>query len=156
MDGGRAATGRETEGQLTFADLEAADQATDGVPTSNEFSDRALFETTLVVVDLETTGSDHSGDRITEIGAVKIRGGGEVIGEFATLVDPGRPIPPQIVTLTGITTAMVTDAPASSRCCPHSSSSPAGGRSWSPTTPASTWGSCGRTRSGSTSTGRSA
>ena len=96
-------------GQLTFADLEAADQGATG-ETSNEFSDRSLFETTLVVVDLETTGSDPVRDRITEIGAVKIRGG-EVVGEFATLVDPGRPIPPQIVTLTGITTAMLTDAP---------------------------------------------
>ena len=34
-----------------------------------------------------------------------------VLGEFATLVDPGRDIPPQIVRLTGITTAMVHDAP---------------------------------------------
>ncbi|WP_439029228.1 DEDD exonuclease domain-containing protein [Gordonia terrae] len=98
-----------TAGQLTFADLEAADQGAAG-DSSNEFSDRSLFDTTLVVVDLETTGSDPARDRITEIGAVKIRGG-EVIGEFATLVDPGRPIPPQIVTLTGITTAMLTDAP---------------------------------------------
>ncbi|MBD0860056.1 DEDD exonuclease domain-containing protein [Gordonia sp. zg691] len=97
-------------GQLTFADLEAADHAAEGNASPNEFSDRSLFDTTLVVVDLETTGSDPARDRITEIGAVKIRGG-EVIGEFATLVDPGRPIPPQIVTLTGITTAMLTDAP---------------------------------------------
>lgn len=109
-DGGGAAAGQVTTGQLTFADLEAADQATGGDAMSSEFSDRALFDTTLVVVDLETTGSNPAHDRITEIGAVKIRGG-EVIGEFATLVDPGRPIPPQIVTLTGITTAMVTDAP---------------------------------------------
>ncbi|MEO9327565.1 DEDD exonuclease domain-containing protein [Gordonia sp. B21] len=108
---GAARTGaaEQTLGQLTFADLEAADGAGTDAP-ADEFSDRALFDTTLVVVDLETTGSDPVNDRITEIGAVKIRGG-EVIGEFATLVDPGRPIPPQIVTLTGITTAMVTDAP---------------------------------------------
>lgn len=84
--------------QLSFADLD------DG------FADRALFDTTLVVVDLETTGGSATTDRITEIGAVKIRGG-EVIGEFATLVDPGCRIPPQIVTLTGITEAMVTTAP---------------------------------------------
>ncbi|ACY22258.1 DNA polymerase III, epsilon subunit [Gordonia bronchialis DSM 43247] len=90
-------------GQLTFADLD--DDAAGG-----GFGDRALFDTTLVVVDLETTGSDPAGDRITEIGAVKIRGG-EVLGEFATLVDPERSIPPQIVTLTGITHAMVSAAP---------------------------------------------
>lgn len=73
----------------------------------------SLRETTFVVVDLETTGGRASGeghDAITEIGAVKVRGG-EVIGELATLVDPGRSIPPQIVTLTGITTAMVRNAP---------------------------------------------
>ncbi|MDY6811759.1 MAG: exonuclease domain-containing protein, partial [Actinomycetota bacterium] len=72
--------------------------------------DRSLFDTTMVVVDLETTGGSATDDQITEIGAVKIRGG-EVIGEFATLVDPGCPIPPKIVTLTGITEAMVADAP---------------------------------------------
>ena len=49
-------------------------------------------------------------DAITEIGAVKVRGGA-VLGELATLVDPGRSIPPQIVALTGITSAMVYDAP---------------------------------------------
>ena len=69
-----------------------------------------LRSTTFVVVDLETTGGSADSDAITEIGAVKVRGG-EVLGEFATLVDPGRAIPPQIVQLTGITTAMVHDAP---------------------------------------------
>src|SRR4051812_13928750 len=77
-----------------------------------------LRDTTFVVVDLETTGGRasesapgrHDHDLITEIGAVKVRGG-VVLGELATLVDPGRSIPPQIVALTGITTAMVCDAP---------------------------------------------
>ena len=53
---------------------------------------RALAETTFVVVDLETTGGSHSHSSITEIGAVKIRGG-EAIGEFQTLVNPESPIP---------------------------------------------------------------
>ncbi|MGC4959960.1 DEDD exonuclease domain-containing protein [Gordonia sp. DT101] len=95
--------GQADGGQLTFADLDDNDD--DGFRP-----DRSLFDTTLVVVDLETTGGSPTDDGITEIGAVKIRGG-EVIGEFATLVDPGLPIPPQIVTLTGITEAMVSDAP---------------------------------------------
>lgn len=69
-----------------------------------------LREVTFVVVDLETTGGSPDGGNITEIGAVKVRGG-EVLGEFSTLVDPGVPIPPQIVALTGITTAMVSSAP---------------------------------------------
>lgn len=92
--------------QLTFADV--------GTPgTAGEIP---LRETTFVVVDLETTGGRTKGaggtppDAITEIGAVKVRGG-VVLGEFATLVDPQRSIPPQIVRLTGITTAMVGDAP---------------------------------------------
>lgn len=70
-----------------------------------------LREVTFVVVDLETTGGSAATEAITEFGAVKVRGG-EVLGEFATLVDPGRSIPPQIVMLTGITDAMVYDAPA--------------------------------------------
>jgi DNA polymerase-3 subunit epsilon len=69
-----------------------------------------LRETTFVVFDLETTGGRAGDDMVTEIGAVKIRGG-EVLGEFATLVDPERGIPPQVVSLTGITQFMVTGAP---------------------------------------------
>ncbi|WP_159449635.1 DEDD exonuclease domain-containing protein [Demequina sp. NBRC 110057] len=69
-----------------------------------------LSATTFVVVDLETTGASPADCGITEIGAVKTRGG-EVIGEFQTLVDPGSPIPPMIVALTGITDAMVVAAP---------------------------------------------
>lgn len=69
-----------------------------------------LRDTTFVVFDLETTGGRSDADGITEIGAVKVRGG-QVISEFGTLVDPGRAIPPQIVSLTGITQFMVSDAP---------------------------------------------
>ncbi|WP_297081265.1 DEDD exonuclease domain-containing protein [uncultured Demequina sp.] len=69
-----------------------------------------LSSTTFVVVDLETTGASPNDCAITEIGAVKTRGG-EVIGEYQTLVDPGMAIPPMIVALTGITDAMVTAAP---------------------------------------------
>jgi DNA polymerase-3 subunit epsilon len=88
--------------QLSFADVDPS-------------ADLSLRETTFVVVDLETTGGRANGpadmcDAITEIGAVKVRGG-VVLGELATLVDPGRDIPPQIVQLTGITSAMVCDAP---------------------------------------------
>ncbi|WP_067971264.1 DEDD exonuclease domain-containing protein [Nocardiopsis trehalosi] len=69
-----------------------------------------LSQATFVVVDLETTGARAAGAGITEIGAVKVRGG-EVVGEFATLVNPGVPIPPSITLLTGITHAMVAPAP---------------------------------------------
>jgi DNA polymerase-3 subunit epsilon len=70
-----------------------------------------LAEATLVVVDLETTGTDPARDAITEIGAVKVRGG-EVLGEFRTFVDPERPIPAYIASLTGITDATVRGAPS--------------------------------------------
>ncbi|MER7014312.1 DEDD exonuclease domain-containing protein [Saccharopolyspora sp. NPDC000359] len=79
----------------------------DEILTSEEVP---LHEVTFVVVDLETTGGDRGQDAVTEIGAVKIRGG-EVLGEFATLVNPERGIPPAVVTITGITEAMVVDAP---------------------------------------------
>src|SRR5437868_11180851 len=69
-----------------------------------------LAEVTFVVVDLETTGGSPNDSAITEIGAVKVCGG-EVLGEFQTLVDPGTEIPPYISVLTGITTAMVMAAP---------------------------------------------
>lgn len=76
-----------------------------------------LADTTFVVVDLETTGGSASADAITEIGAVKVRGG-QVLGELATLVDPGRGVPPQIVRLTGITDAMLVDAPPVTQVLP--------------------------------------
>jgi DNA polymerase-3 subunit epsilon len=69
-----------------------------------------LYRTTFVVVDLETTGGAPDGGGITEIGAVKVRGG-EPLGTLATLVNPGTPIPPFITVLTGITQAMLTPAP---------------------------------------------
>ncbi|MCI0634238.1 MAG: DEDD exonuclease domain-containing protein [Actinobacteria bacterium] len=73
----------------------------DGVP---------LSEVTFVVVDLETTGGSPTDARITEIGAVRLRGG-ERLGVFETLVNPGVPIPRQIAHLTGIGDRMVADAP---------------------------------------------
>ncbi len=69
-----------------------------------------LAETTFVVVDLETTGGSPFTCAITEVGAVKVRGG-ELLGEFQTLVNPGEPIPAFITMLTGISDAMVATAP---------------------------------------------
>ena len=69
-----------------------------------------LSSVTFVVVDLETTGGSPVECGITEIGAVKVRGG-EVVGEFQTLVNPGTAIPAFISVLTGITDAMVAAAP---------------------------------------------
>ena len=72
---------------------------------------RPLSDVTFCVVDLETTGgSAKAGSKITEVGAVKVRGG-EVLGEFQTLVNPDETIPAFITVLTGITDAMVIDKP---------------------------------------------
>ncbi len=69
-----------------------------------------LRDVTFCIVDLETTGGSPDADAITEIGAVKVRGG-ECEGTFQTLVRPGMAIPPAITMLTGITDAMVAPAP---------------------------------------------
>jgi DNA polymerase-3 subunit epsilon len=69
-----------------------------------------LHEVTFCVVDVETTGGSPTESRITEIGAVKYLGG-ERIGVFETLVDPGSPIPRFITYLTGIDDLAVRDAP---------------------------------------------
>ena len=80
--------------------------------TWDEFAaEEPLSELTFVIVDLETTGGPATQAGITEIGAVKVRGG-EILGEFATLVDPGHAIPVNIQSLTGITPTMVRDAPS--------------------------------------------
>ncbi len=63
-----------------------------------------------VVVDVETTGGRAASNRLTEIGAVKMQGG-EVIDEWSSLLNPQRPIPPNITRITNITDAMVAGAP---------------------------------------------
>ena len=68
---------------------------------------------TFVCFDLETTGLYAINDTITEIGAVKIIDG-VVVDQFSTFADPGRPIPPRVSELTGITDNMVAGAPSQS------------------------------------------
>lgn len=66
---------------------------------------------TKVFLDLETTGTRTTRDRITEIAALKVEGG-KVVERFVQLVNPGQAIPAQIQRLTGISDAMVADAPS--------------------------------------------
>lgn len=69
-----------------------------------------LADVTFVVVDIETTGGTPSQNAITEIAAVKVRGG-QLLERFETLVNPQQDIPAFIQQLTGITPDMVADAP---------------------------------------------
>ena len=69
-----------------------------------------MFAPAIAFVDLETTGTLPTGDRITEIGIVRVEDG-EFVDEWSTLVNPGCPIPEDIQGLTGITNAMVRGAP---------------------------------------------
>ena len=73
---------------------------------------RPLQETTFVVLDLETTGgAPHLGAAITEIGAVKVKSG-KILGEFKSFVNPEHSVPSYITELTGITDAMLYQAPS--------------------------------------------
>ncbi|QNE22080.1 DEDD exonuclease domain-containing protein [Kribbella qitaiheensis] len=81
-----------------------------GVQPSFDDLGTPLRDVTFCVVDLETTGGAPGASGITEIGAVKVRGG-ELVGEFQTLVNPAEPIPPFIAVLTGITDLMVASSP---------------------------------------------
>ncbi|MCJ7780067.1 MAG: GIY-YIG nuclease family protein, partial [Acidimicrobiia bacterium] len=87
-------------GQRTFEDM--------GAP---------LHEVPFCVLDLETTGATAADCDITEIGAVKFLGGVPA-GTVQTLVNPGSEIPPFITVLTGITQAMVIEAPAIDEALP--------------------------------------
>jgi len=69
-----------------------------------------LIEVPFCVLDLETTGATAASCEITEIGAVRYVGGRQT-GTFQSLVNPGIAIPPFITVLTGITHAMVVEAP---------------------------------------------
>lgn len=82
------------------------------IPVQRTFDDLStpLHEVAFCVLDLETTGGSPATCEITEVGAVKYVAG-ELVGTFDTLVNPGAAIPPTITVLTGITQAMVIDAP---------------------------------------------
>jgi DNA polymerase III epsilon subunit family exonuclease len=73
--------------------------------------DVAMHELEYAVVDVETTGgSYYRTDRIVEVAVVIVRNGAPA-ESFSSLVNPCRPIPRGVSRLTGISNAMVSDAP---------------------------------------------
>lgn len=72
---------------------------------------------TWVAIDVETTGLDPQEDRIIELGAVRFSGGVPV-ASFGSLVNPGRPLPAAVVSLTGLTDAVLADAPSVEQALP--------------------------------------
>ena len=64
----------------------------------------------LVCFDLETTGTDVATDRIVQIGLIRVEPDGTRLS-FESLVDPGRPIPPEATAVHGITDAQVAGQP---------------------------------------------
>jgi DNA polymerase III subunit epsilon len=86
---------------MPLADMQFADM---------QFADMQFADMEFAVVDLETTGWSPDEGAITEIGAVRMRGGVRR-GEFASLVNPGVPVPACIEELTGITDWMLAAAP---------------------------------------------
>jgi DNA polymerase III subunit epsilon len=91
------------EGEWRMVGVETPPPAPPGPP---------LRTLSYAVVDVETTGgSFRRGHRVTEVAVVQVEGG-RITERFETLVNPERPIPPRIQTLTGISDEMVTGAPS--------------------------------------------
>ncbi len=82
----------------------------DGVPIVTGAAEERIDDSEFVVFDLETTGFNPWKEDLLEIGAFKIKNG-EIIEEFKSLIRPGKEISPEIEKLTGISSAMVKDAP---------------------------------------------
>ncbi len=78
------------------------------VANSTDFGE---YDSNVVVIDTETTGVSFKKDKLTQIAAAKIMEG-KVTDWFVTFVNPGHPIPEEIVHLTGITDDDVADAPS--------------------------------------------
>ena len=64
----------------------------------------------LAFIDVETTGANPVVDRVTEIAILRVEDGG-LVERWSSLVNPGMAIPPSIQGFTGITDAMVAEAP---------------------------------------------
>jgi DNA polymerase-3 subunit epsilon len=104
---------RDAVGRWMLADAAQTSVARAAAPAGR------LRDLSYVVVDVETTGTRaNAGDRITEVAAVRVRGG-EIVDVFETLVNPQRSIPRFITALTRITWDMVKRAPRFAEIAPR-------------------------------------
>ena len=81
----------------------------DNAPIIREANDKDLSQT-FVVFDLETTGFSNKNDKITEIGAVKVKNF-EIVDRFNELINPEKDISYKVQELTGITNDLIKDKP---------------------------------------------
>lgn len=81
-------------------------------------ADGRSLDAPVVALDVETTGLNTRQDRIIEVGAVRIKGG-EIIETFESMVNPGVPLPQEIIRITGITDQMLIDAPSVAQVLPR-------------------------------------
>jgi DNA polymerase III subunit epsilon len=77
-----------------------------------------MLATPVVVLDFETTGLSPHVDRVTEVAALRIVGA-RIVDRYVTLVNPGIAIPAEITAFTGISNAMVANAPSAQRVMPE-------------------------------------
>ncbi len=76
----------------------------------------SLLAASYVVVDVETTGFAPPADRVIEIGMVRLEGG-RITARYETLIDPRRPVPGPVSTLTGISYSMLAGQPTFDEVC---------------------------------------
>jgi len=96
---------------VALAPTRSGDAGGDADPDPQEGPVRLLRAEEWVVVDVETTGGTPArGHRVTEVAAVRVSGG-RIVDTYCTLVNPERPIPRMITSLTGISNEMVARQP---------------------------------------------
>ena len=89
----------------------------DNAPIIRDANDKDLSQT-FVVFDLETTGFSNKNDKITEIGAVKVKNF-EIVDRFNELINPEKDISYKVQELTGITNDLIKDKPTIEEILPR-------------------------------------